>query len=113
MGVGILGGIVVNNAIVLLDCVNLFRSRGMPVKDAVVNASKIRIRPILMTALTAILGLLPMALIGGEGAELRAPMAITVMGGLLVGTFLTIIVIPTLYLSYVEITDKIFRRKTK
>lgn len=111
MGVGILGGIVVNNAIVLIDCVNLFISRGMSTKDAVVLASKIRIRPILMTALTAILGLLPMAFLGGEGAELRAPMAITVMGGLLVATYLTIVVIPTLYLGYTEILDKIFPKR--
>jgi HAE1 family hydrophobic/amphiphilic exporter-1 len=112
MGVGILGGIVVNNAIVLLDCANLFRAKGMSVRDAALNASKVRIRPILMMALTAILGLLPMAFLGGEGAELRRPMAITVMGGLLMGTFLTIVVIPSLYVGYVELIDRIFKRKT-
>ncbi|MDD5496696.1 MAG: efflux RND transporter permease subunit, partial [Candidatus Omnitrophica bacterium] len=114
MGVGILGGIVVNNAIVLIDCINLFISKGMSVKDAVVNASKVRLRPILMTALTTILGLVPMAFLGGEGAELRAPMAITVMGGLLVSTYLTLIVIPSLYLSVAGARDKIlsaFSRK--
>lgn len=111
MGVGILGGIVVNNAIVLLDCTNLFRARGMPIREAALNASKVRIRPILMTALTAILGLLPMAFLGGEGAELRRPMAITVMGGLLIGTFLTIVVIPSLYVGYVELIERIFKRK--
>lgn len=111
MGVGILGGIVVNNAIVLIDCTNLFISRGMSVKEAVVHASKIRTRPILMTALTTILGLVPMAFLGGEGAELRSPMAITVMGGLLVATYLTLVVIPTLYLGFVETRDKIFKKK--
>ncbi len=111
MGVGILGGIVVNNAIVLIDCTNLFISRGMTVKDAVIYASKIRIRPIIMTALATILGLVPMAFLGGEGAELRSPMARTVMGGLLVGTYLTLVVIPTLYLGYVEIRDRIFKKK--
>ncbi|MCX5668387.1 MAG: efflux RND transporter permease subunit [Candidatus Omnitrophica bacterium] len=111
MGVGILGGIVVNNAIVLIDCTNLFISKGMNVKEAVIHASKIRLRPILMTALTTILGLAPMAFLGGEGAELRAPMAITVMGGLLVATFLTLVVIPTLYLGFVETRDKIFKKK--
>jgi HAE1 family hydrophobic/amphiphilic exporter-1 len=111
MGVGILGGIVVNNAIVLIDCTNLFISKGMNVKDAVIYASKIRLRPILMTAFTTILGLAPMAFLGGEGAELRAPMAITVMGGLLVATFLTLVVIPTLYLGFVETRDKIFKKK--
>jgi len=111
MGVGILGGIVVNNAIVLIDCTNLFISRGMNVKEAVIYASKLRMRPILMTALTTILGLSPMAFLGGEGAELRAPMAITVMGGLIVATFLTLVVIPTLFLGYVETRDKIFKKK--
>ena len=111
MGVGILGGIVVNNAIILIDCINLFLSKGMPMTKAVVYASKVRLRPILMTALTTILGLVPMAFLGGEGAELRAPMAITVMGGLLFATFLTLVVIPTLYLGYVEMRDKLFKRK--
>lgn len=111
MGVGILGGIVVNNAIVLIDCINLLISKGMTIKDAVVYSSKIRLRPILMTALTTILGLVPMAFLGGEGAELRSPMAITVMGGLLVATFLTLVVIPTIYLGFVEIRDKVFKRK--
>ncbi|MBN1527363.1 MAG: efflux RND transporter permease subunit [Candidatus Omnitrophica bacterium] len=113
MGVGVLGGIVVNNAIVLIDCINLFLSKGMSVRDAVVNSSKIRLRPILMTSVTTILGLVPMAFLGGEGSELRAPMAITVMGGLAISTFLTLIVIPTLYLTVTEWRDKVFKRKKK
>lgn len=111
MGVGILGGIVVNNVIVLIDCTNLFISKGMSVKEAVVYSSKLRMRPIMMTALTTILGLTPMAFLGGEGAELRSPMAITVMGGLLAATFLTLVVIPTLYLGFIETRDKIFKKK--
>jgi HAE1 family hydrophobic/amphiphilic exporter-1 len=111
MGVGILGGIVVNNAIVLIDCINLFLSRGMKLRDAVIYASKVRLRPILMTALTTILGLVPMAFLGGEGAELRSPMAITVMGGLTVATFLTLVVVPAIYLAYTEFIDKLFKRK--
>ena len=110
MGFAMLGGIVVNNAIVLIDCVNLFLKKGMTLEDAVVNASKVRLRPILMTALTTILGLVPMAFLGGEGAELRAPMAITVMGGLLVATFLTLVVIPALYLSFTDILNKVFKK---
>ncbi len=113
MGFAMLGGIVTNNAIVLIDCINLFLSKGMKLTEAVVNASKVRLRPILMTALTTILGLVPMAFLGGEGAELRSPMAITVMGGLTVATFLTLIVIPALYLSTVEISKKIFKNKPK
>lgn len=111
MGFAMLGGIVVNNAIVLIDCINLFISRGMSVQEATVYASRVRLRPILMTALTTILGLIPMALLGGEGAELRAPMAITVMSGLLIATFLTLVVIPTIYLGFVELRDKIFPPK--
>ena len=111
MGLGVLGGIVVNNAIVLIDCINLFLSKGMPVREAAIYASKVRLRPILMTALTTILGLIPMAFLGGEGAELRAPMAITVMFGLTVATFLTLVIIPTIYLGFVDIRDKVFKRK--
>jgi HAE1 family hydrophobic/amphiphilic exporter-1 len=111
MGVGILGGIVVDNAIVLIDCINLFVSKGIAIEKAVINATRVRLRPILMTALCTILGLLPMAFLGGEGAELRAPMAITVMGGLLVATVLTLVVIPTIYLGFIELTNRIFRKK--
>jgi HAE1 family hydrophobic/amphiphilic exporter-1 len=111
MGVGILGGIVVNNAIVLIDCINLFLKKGMPLERAVVSASSVRFRPIMMTALATVLGLLPMAFLGGEGAELRAPMAITVMGGLMVGTVLTLVVIPTIYLIIAGFSNRIFKRK--
>ena len=110
MGFAMLGGIVVNNAIVLIDCINLFLSKGMKVEEAVVNASKVRLRPILMTALTTILGLVPMAFLGGEGAELRSPMAITVISGLFVATFLTLVVIPAVYLSFADINKKIFKK---
>jgi HAE1 family hydrophobic/amphiphilic exporter-1 len=113
MGVGILGGIVVDNAIVMIDCVNLFVSKGMPREKAVVYASRVRLRPILMTALTTILGLVPMAVLGGEGAELRAPMAITVMGGLTVSTFLTLVVIPTIYLGVLEASERLFKGKKR
>ncbi|MFH0763908.1 MAG: efflux RND transporter permease subunit [Candidatus Omnitrophota bacterium] len=111
MGVGILGGIVVNNAIVLIDCINLFKSKGMSTQEAAIHSSKIRLRPILMTALTTILGLVPMAFLAGEGSELRSPMAITVMGGLTVATFLTLIVIPAVYLGLIEVFNKIFPPK--
>ncbi|MFA6321397.1 MAG: efflux RND transporter permease subunit [Candidatus Omnitrophota bacterium] len=111
MGVGILGGIVVDNAIVLIDCVNLFRSKGKSLDESVISACSVRFRPIMMTALATALGLLPMAFIGGEGAELRSPMAITVMGGLLVGTFLTLVVIPTIYIVVAEWLERISRKK--
>lgn len=97
IGIVMLAGIVVNNAIVLIDAVNQLRRKGMAKEDALVEAGLNRMRPILMTSLTTILGLLPMALGLGEGAELRAPLAITVIGGLTVATALTLIVIPVVY----------------
>ncbi len=97
IGAVMLAGIVVNNAIVLVDAVNQRRRDGMSKIDALVAAGSDRLRPILMTSATTILGLLPMALGLGEGAELRAPLAITVIGGLTVATLLTLVVIPVVY----------------
>lgn len=97
IGVILLAGIVVNNAIVLIDCVNRLRRRGLDKVEAVVLAGHIRLRPILMTTLTSVLGLLPMALAWGEGAELRQPLAVTVLFGLSAATLLTLVVIPAVY----------------
>jgi HAE1 family hydrophobic/amphiphilic exporter-1 len=97
IGLIMLAGIVVNNAIVLIDYINQLRKRGLPKREAIKQAGQVRLRPILMTTVTTVLGLLPMALGFGEGAELRTPMAVTVIGGLLVGTLLTLVVIPTVY----------------
>lgn len=97
IGLILLAGIVVNNAIVLIDLINQMRQRGMDNIQAILQGSKSRLRPILMTTLTTTLGLLPLAIGIGEGAELRAPMAITVIAGLLVSTLLTLVVIPTMY----------------
>ena len=97
IGLIMLAGIVVNQSIVLIDAVNQARERGLPKLEAIVEAGRVRLRPILITKLTTILGLLPMALGIGEGAEVRAPMAITVIGGVLLTTFLTLLVIPVVY----------------
>jgi hydrophobic/amphiphilic exporter-1 (mainly G- bacteria), HAE1 family len=97
IGLIMLAGIVVNQSIVLIDAVNQARGRGLAKHDAIVEAGKLRLRPILITKLTTILGLMPMALGIGEGAEVRAPMAITVIGGVLLTTFLTLLVIPVVY----------------
>ena len=97
IGVIMLAGIVVNNAIVLVDLINQLRAQGRDRFDAIMEAGAARLRPILMTSLTTALGLLPMAIGFGEGSEVRAPMAITVIGGLLVSTFLTLVVIPVVY----------------
>jgi HAE1 family hydrophobic/amphiphilic exporter-1 len=97
IGLIMLAGIVVNNAIVLVDYINQLRKSGLNKRDSIIQAGQIRLRPILMTTITTVLGLLPMALGLGEGAELRTPMAVTVIGGLLTGTLLTLVVIPTVY----------------
>jgi len=97
IGVIMLAGIVVNNAIVLVDLINQLRAQGAERFDAIVEAGTARLRPILMTSLTTALGLLPMAMGFGEGSEVRTPMAITVIGGLVVSTLLTLVVIPVVY----------------
>ncbi len=97
IGLILLAGIVVNNAIVLIDLINQMRQKGMEKIEAIKEGGKSRLRPILMTTLTTILALLPLAIGFGDGAELRAPMGITVIGGLLVSTLLTLVVIPVMY----------------
>lgn len=97
IGLILLAGIVVKNAIVLIDRVNQLREEGVPKLKAIVDGSHERLRPIVMTTLTTLFGFLPLAIGGGEGAEVRAPMAITVIGGLLVSTLLTLLVIPVVY----------------
>ena len=98
IGVVFLVGVVVNNAIVLVDAINHTRRLGMEKLEAIIDASKSRLRPILMTTCTTVLGLLPMAIGFGEGAELRAPLAVVVSFGLVVSTALTLIIIPVTYL---------------
>jgi HAE1 family hydrophobic/amphiphilic exporter-1 len=99
IGMILLAGIVVNNAIVLLDRINAKRREGLTPYDAVLDAGRARLRPIMMTTATTVLGLLPLTgwLMAGEGVELRAPMAITVIAGLVSSTILTLIVIPVIY----------------
>jgi len=97
IGAILLAGIVVNNAIVLLDLINQLRAKGKSKTQAIIEGGKSRMRPIIITMLTTTLGLLPLAIGLGEGAEVRAPMAITVIGGLIVSTMLTLIVIPVVY----------------
>ncbi|RKY42020.1 MAG: AcrB/AcrD/AcrF family protein [Candidatus Makaraimicrobium thalassicum] len=109
LGIIMLGGIVVNNGIVLIDYTNILISKGKSMMDAVVEASLARLRPIIMTALTTVLGLAPMALAAGRGSELRAPMAISVMGGLMASTFLTLVVIPSVFIFENEIRERITR----
>lgn len=97
LGIIVLVGIVVNNAIVYIDYTNQLRDRGLSVRDALIKAGSTRLRPIIMTALTTMLGLLPLAIGVGEGTEMQAPMAIAVIGGLFTSTILTLVVIPVIY----------------
>jgi HAE1 family hydrophobic/amphiphilic exporter-1 len=97
IGLILMAGIVVNNAIVLIDLINQLRAAGTGKIEAILEGGKSRLRPILMTTLTTTLGLLPLAIGLGEGAEMRAPMAITVIGGLVISTVLTLVVIPVVY----------------
>ena len=97
IGVIMMAGIVVNNAIILVDTINGIRREGVEKIQAILEAGRRRLRPILITTTTTVLGLMPMALGLGDGSEIRAPMAITVIGGLVLSTALTLILIPTVY----------------
>src|SRR5439155_18944207 len=108
MGVIMMLGIVVSNGVLLVDYTNVLRRRGKPLREAVVLASRTRLRPILMTSLATVLGLMPMALGLGVGGETNAPLARAVVGGLTVSTALTLFLIPTLYL----ILEERFPRKS-
>ncbi|WP_216828282.1 efflux RND transporter permease subunit [Alkalihalobacterium elongatum] len=100
VGILILTGIVVNNAIVLIDYINTLKQKGLPSFEAIVEAGPTRLRPILMTALTTILGLIPLTLGFGEGTEVQQPMAIVIVFGLSFSTFITLILIPVIYYAF-------------
>jgi HAE1 family hydrophobic/amphiphilic exporter-1 len=103
IGVIMLAGIVVSNAILLVDYTNILRRRdGLPLREAVETAGRTRLRPILMTTLATILGLVPMSLGIGEGAELQAPLARVVIGGLTASTLITLVFVPTVYTIFEE-----------
>lgn len=110
IGIIMLSGIAVNNSIVLVDRINQIKGGYASLADAIVVASGQRIRPILMTSLTTILSLLPMAIAFGEGASLRAPMAIAVIGGLVTATILSLVVIPCVYYLFEQMKNKFMNR---
>ncbi|HEY4561836.1 MAG TPA: efflux RND transporter permease subunit, partial [Thermoanaerobaculia bacterium] len=116
IGVILLMGIVAKNAILLIDFAKWNHERGMPLREALIEAGRVRLRPILMTTVALIAGMIPVALGGGEGADFRAPLGRAVIGGTITSTLLTLLVIPTIYEIMVEIREKVrgmFRRKGK
>lgn len=106
VGMLILVGVIVNNGIVLVDYTNLLRKRGLSLKDACAEAGRSRLRPILMTTLTTVLGLIPMAFFPGEGSEMVQPIGQTVLGGLSFGTLMTLFLMPVLYYGFNRIREK-------
>ena len=104
-------GIVVKNGIVLIDYITLNRERGMSVRRSVIDGGKSRLRPVLMTSLTTILGMVPMAIGSGEGAEMWRPMGIAVIGGLTFSTILTLLFVPTMYTIFAYNGMKRTRKK--
>jgi len=111
IGLIMLAGIVVKNAIVLIDRVNQLREEGVAKADAIAQAAESRLRPITMTTLCTLIGFLPLAIGLGDGSEVRAPMAITVIGGLAVSTLLTLVVIPVVYTLLDRRSDAVYRER--
>jgi HAE1 family hydrophobic/amphiphilic exporter-1 len=109
LGAVLLIGIVVKNGIVLVDFINLMRDRGYEMTEAIALSGRSRLRPVLMTALTTILGMLPLALSKGEGSEIWKPMGITVIGGLIFSTFLTLVIVPVVYKVFIR-KERVSRR---
>jgi HAE1 family hydrophobic/amphiphilic exporter-1 len=103
IGVIMLAGIVVSNAILLVDYINTLRRRdGMPLREAVEVGGRTRLRPVLMTSIATMLGLVPMAIGIGDGGELQAPLARVVIGGLLASTLVTLVLVPAVYTLFEE-----------
>lgn len=113
IGMIMLIGIVVKNGIVLVDYINLNRERGLGIINSVVKGGKSRLRPVLMTSLTAILGMIPMAIGGGQGSEMWKPMGVAVIGGLTVSTVLTLVIVPVLYCIFAGTGVKRRRKKMR
>lgn len=110
IGIILLTGIASKNSIILIDFTNQLRTRGLSVKDAVLTAGPIRLRPVLMTSLALIFGMLPIALGLGEGSEFRSPMAITVIGGLITSTLFTLIVVPVIYDLFMGLKERFIEK---
>jgi HAE1 family hydrophobic/amphiphilic exporter-1 len=113
IGIIMLAGIVVSNAILLVDYINTLRRRdGIPLREAVEIGGRTRLRPILMTSIATMLGLVPMAIGLGEGGELQAPLARVVIGGLLTSTLVTLVLVPAVYTLFEEGLSGIWKRRS-
>lgn len=113
IGLILLVGLVVKNAIILIDKVNQLREQGLAKREALIEGARSRLRPIIMTTLCTLFGFLPLAVAVGQGAEVRSPMAITVIGGLLVSTLLTLVVIPVVYDLLDRRADEYYRERAR
>jgi hydrophobic/amphiphilic exporter-1 (mainly G- bacteria), HAE1 family len=109
IGIILLAGIVTKNAILLVDFANQQRGKGVALKEAILTAGTVRLRPVLMTTLSLIFGMFPVAIGLGAGGEWRSPMAVTVIGGLITSTLLTLVVVPVAY----HVLEGRHRRRTK
>ncbi len=113
LGLVMLMGIVVNNAIVLVSYINILRARGYTMLEAVTQSGKDRLRPVLMTTITTLVGLLPLAFSTGEGSETWQPLGITMIGGLSISTFFTLLFVPTVYAGFESLKTRIRRKPRK
>jgi hydrophobic/amphiphilic exporter-1 (mainly G- bacteria), HAE1 family len=113
IGLIMLMGLVTKNAILLVDYTKVLRSRGMERKEAIITAGRTRLRPIIMTTLAMIFGMMPLALALGAGAEMRAPMARAVIGGLITSTFLTLLVVPVVYSLLDDVSQRFLRKRAQ
>jgi HAE1 family hydrophobic/amphiphilic exporter-1 len=111
IGLILLMGLVTKNAILLVDYTKVLRSRGLDRREAIITAGRTRLRPIMMTTLAMIFGMLPLALALGAGSEMRAPMARAVIGGLITSTFLTLLVVPVVYSLLDDLVAWVRRRR--
>ena len=113
IGIIMLAGIVVNNSIILVDYINILRRQGLERNEAIIEAGKSRLRPILMTTSTTVLAMIPLGLALGEGAEMQQPLAVTIIFGLSISSIFTLFLIPVVYTFFDDLTAKIVRRKRK
>src|SRR5690606_35963823 len=113
IGIMMLAGIVVNNSIILVDYINILRGRGIERTEAIVEAGRSRLRPIMMTTLTTVLAMIPLGLALGEGAEMQQPLAVTIIFGLTTSSLFTLFFVPVIYIMFDNLSQKFKSRKKR